>query len=438
MHCDAAASGIGSSGHPSISIASSKCRSRSLSASIPITMKHDVLSHVIIWLVCCVEAVLLVHPADGFSVNLLHNPRIYGAVYINNRATHRDIDTRYRACTSVRENRACMNLSNDKNSNESATTISPINSISRDMKSMPTKAIYFSILMTLCGATLGPFLDSYHSLFGVLTYNTPLMYPIIATSADDAALPLLACVTTYWVPPLFGLAGFIIGWLYIFLDAVFEVKKDDTILRSQLLPTFPKVLIGVSYFTFQYWLSGVLFANHTDRSLILILMSALAAGGFCVLDMTRSGFIVSTATAIGGPLIEIGLISFLPESWAYHYNDSGETGYFPLWIIPVYFLGGPANGNLARAIWNTLGQGENVAPSPDKMLSRSSCPACHGTRAVQCPNCDDGTYTTYGQQVICKACRGKGKVICRNCFSEYGDDPNDIENIRQIMDRIPY
>ena len=54
--------------------------------------------------------------------------------------------------------------------------------------------------MTLCGATLGPFLDSYHSLFGVLTYNTPLMYPIIATSADDAALPLLACVTTYWVP----------------------------------------------------------------------------------------------------------------------------------------------------------------------------------------------------------------------------------------------
>lgn len=60
------------------------------------------------------------------------------------------------------------------------------------------------------------------------------------------------------------------------------------------------------------------------------------------------------------------------------------------------------------------------------------------TSVVQCPNCDgQGAYYTYGERVTCKACRGKGRVICRSCFSEYGDDPSDIENIRRIMDQMP-
>jgi hypothetical protein len=37
--------------------------------------------------------------------------------------------------------------------------------------------------------------------------------------------------------------------------------------------------------------------------------------------------------------IEVGIISSLPESGAYHYNGAGDTGYCPLWIIPVYFFG---------------------------------------------------------------------------------------------------
>ncbi|KAL7524279.1 hypothetical protein ACHAXR_000506, partial [Thalassiosira sp. AJA248-18] len=209
--------------------------------------------------------------------------------------------------------------------------------------------------MTICGAALGPFLDSYHSLFGVLSYDTPLITPILGSVGDGP--DLLTCVTTYWVPPLFGLAGFLIGWLYVWLDAVFYAEDggESNQSQTQLHPSIPKVLVGVSYFTLQYWLSGILFANHIDRTSILILMSTLAAGGFYILDGTLSGFITSAATAIGGPLIEVGLISSLPGAWAYHYNDPGETGFFPLWIVPVYFLGGPANGNLARAFWDALG-----------------------------------------------------------------------------------
>lgn len=386
----------------------------------------------------------LLNPTNGFSVDRLlkRHPCTSGmANRVNRNSFHRDhphgkigIGT-----MSMREKVTCLHSSDSQNDLDSAR--SPIKSIMYDIRTNPAKSIYFSLSMTVCGATLGPFLDSYHSLFGVLTYNTPLMFPIIEVGEDGSEL--LTCVTTYWVPPLFGLAGFLIGWLYIFLDALLLEGKDDgaSRLRFQLFPKIPKVLLGVSYFTFQYWLSGVLFASNFDRTYILFLMSALSAGGFCGLDMTLSGFIVSTATAIGGPLIEIGLISFLPETWAYHYNDAGETGYFPLWIIPVYFLGGPANGNLARAVWNSLGNNliESTEDDTQKstMQSQTLCTICQNTRAVPCPNCDDGTYITYGQKVICKACRGKGRVICRSCFSEYGDDPNDIESIRRIMDRIP-
>jgi hypothetical protein len=234
-------------------------------------------------------------------------------------------------------------------------------------------------------------------------------------------------------------AGFLIGWLYILLDAGFQVEEKGTDpSQSEVNPTIPKVLTGVGYFTFQYWFSGLLFANHIDREYILIIMSGLAAGGYYALDRSISGFITSAATAIGGPLIEVGLISSLPESSGYHYNDTGETGYFPLWIIPLYFLGGPANGNLARAFWNAIGNDKAESANESGQLKRQiPCPKCQDTRAVKCPNCDDGTYVTYGQRVLCKACRGKGRVICRSCFFEYGDDPNDIENIRRIMDQIP-
>lgn len=339
--------------------------------------------------------------------------------------------------SNKRNTSALCSTNNNNNNNHGSdinTTPSPTQTLIDTIASNPTRSISFSILMTLCGAALGPFLDSYHSLYGVLTYDTPLVFPLGS---------YLTCVTTYWVPPLFGVAAFLIGWLYIGLDVVLEDS-------DQIQPSVSKVLIGISYFTFQYWLSGILFAHGVDRASILVLMSALAAGGFLALDGTLSGFITSAATAIGGPLIEVGLISTLPGSWAYHYNDAGETGFFPLWIVPVYFLGGPANGNLARSFWNALGKDDSAVSESSTMgvvvgdaellpsiRTGIQCSVCQGTRAVPCPNCDDGTYRTYGQQVVCKGCRGKGRVICRSCFSEYGDDPNDIQGIRRLMDQMP-
>ena len=135
------------------------------------------------------------------------------------------------------------------------------------------------------------------------------------------------------------------------------------------------------------------------------------------------------STAVGGPIIEIGLLSILG---VYHYSDPGETGFFPLWIAPVYFLGGPAVGNLARGLWK-LSSSQSEDPS-----HRQTCEVCHDSRCVPCPNCDaQGYYVTYGRNVKCNACRGRGLAICRVCFSNYDEDPTDIEAIRNIMSRMP-
>jgi len=310
-----------------------------------------------------------------------------------------------------------------------------IETISKD----PKRSLLFSLSQTTTGALLGPLLDSYHSAFGVLQYDQPFMRQLWSPT-DVPAL-----ITTWWVPPLFGLAGFIIGWLYILLDAIFN-KTNDMSLNASASDTKspplgyspPVILVGIAFFTFQYWLSGILYSSGVDREIILFIMSICACFGFVSLDNTKSGLITSIATAFGGPLIEVGLITTLAgTTGGYHYMDSGEIGFFPLWIIPVYFLGGPSNGNLARGVWNALG-GSSISNSDQIIKERQNCTSCNDTRAVPCPNCDGvGYYMTYGREVKCNCCKGRGLVICRNCFDTYGEDPSDIDSIREFMSRLP-
>jgi hypothetical protein len=302
--------------------------------------------------------------------------------------------------------------------------------------------------MALAGAALGPFLDSFHSAFGVLQYDQPL------TAALWGSVEHPALITTLWVPELFGLAGFLIGWLYILLDnAGLEDTKNTSRSRAGTptpakattltAPSPPKILMGISYFTFQYWLSGLLYHDGVDRSTILQIESLLAAAGFVALDQSFAGFLTSTATALGGPLIEAGLLSMSRDGnmfgYGYHYSDLGETGFFPLWILPVYFLGGPAVGNLARGIWQALGKELPVTETNDEPIEPPGCLVCKDTRRVPCPNCEGiGNYVAMGgRTVVCTSCRGRGFVICRACFDCYGEDPNDIEAIRELVSRMP-
>jgi hypothetical protein len=115
----------------------------------------------------------------------------------------------------------------------------------------------------------------------------------------------------------------------------------------------------------------------------------------------------------------------------------------------VYFLGGPAVGNLARGIWNALGEDEEFLTDTvgstnnkdqDEHTPKSipNCSVCNNTRCVGCPNCDaQGYYITYNRRVKCNCCKGRGLVICRSCFKDYGEDPSDIQKIRDIMSKMP-
>jgi hypothetical protein len=102
-------------------------------------------------------------------------------------------------------------------------------------------------------------------------------------------------------------------------------------------PSLPLIIMGVSLFIFQYWLSGFLYASEYDRSTILFIMTSICTAGFLFLNRSMVNFITGLATAIGGPLIEVFLIAYLPTASGnngYHYLDLGETGFFPLWIVP--------------------------------------------------------------------------------------------------------
>jgi hypothetical protein len=71
-----------------------------------------------------------------------------------------------------------------------------------------------SIAMFSSGAVLGPMCDGMHSLNGVLAYKEPF------------AVPLLNFQTCWWVPCLFGIAGWIIGLGVPLLDSLFDEEAE--------------------------------------------------------------------------------------------------------------------------------------------------------------------------------------------------------------------
>lgn len=83
-----------------------------------------------------------------------------------------------------------------------------------------------------------------------------------------------------------------------------------------------------------------------------LLLWALALAHWRAFDNTRAGLVVSSLTAIGGPMIEVGLLNFPGwDLYAYAYPDLLGI---PSWIAAVYFCGGPAVGNLARLVFNAM------------------------------------------------------------------------------------
>ncbi|KAJ1433146.1 hypothetical protein B484DRAFT_429649 [Ochromonadaceae sp. CCMP2298] len=192
--------------------------------------------------------------------------------------------------------------------------------------------------MFAISAPLGTSLDNYHGLFGVLSYENnglPLTYQL-----EWAGQVVLK--SALWVPAVFGGAGVVMSLMVVLLDQAWSTEQ------IKRLPSWPKTLYSISFFSFQYYLSGLLDNLHVESALIHAALAGIALIGYKVFDDSKAGLVLAIATAAAGPVAEILLINW-PH--LYHYTHADIWGICS-WIPWVYFLGAPAVGNLARNVYD--------------------------------------------------------------------------------------
>ncbi|KAI0562849.1 hypothetical protein FGB62_51g119 [Gracilaria domingensis] len=182
-------------------------------------------------------------------------------------------------------------------------------------------------------SVLGPLLDNYHSQFQVLRYEHPI-------ELDFGLFGAHLHVTTAWfTSPLFVIAGLIITNGVAWLDSLFG--RSDRAERM----TIPKALATVCMFCSIYYLSGAISQTEVKQYALWIL-TAMGLMEWYFMDGSVAGMMMGALTAVCGPLIEVGLINI---GNLYSYKEWDVVG-IPWMIVAVYFAGGPAVGNLARAV----------------------------------------------------------------------------------------
>lgn len=187
-------------------------------------------------------------------------------------------------------------------------------------------------------AILGPLLDNYHSQFGVLKYNNPIdFHAQVGTVA-------MHVTTAGFTPPLFVVAGLIIALGTVTLNRMFAIS----VLPADKI-SIPRALATVSMFCSIYYLSAAI-PTSVCADMTGPLLCVLSLLEWYYMDRSVGGLVMGLLTGVCGPLLEMGLIN-VGELYSY---TSPEMFGVPLFIFPVYFAGGPAVGNLARAIEDEL------------------------------------------------------------------------------------
>lgn len=198
-----------------------------------------------------------------------------------------------------------------------------------------------ALAMGAASAVLGPVCDNFHSQFFVLRYADPIR---IDLSLPQSVLNV-TFETTWWTPLLFAVAGVILGLAHPLLDDALEGGRK----KGNLSWTW--VLIGISVFVEQYWMSAVLEAPllgievlpHVPALDAILCLTAVTT--WAVFDGSRQGIFMAILTAVAGPAVEYVLIT---QGHLYSYSHPQILGVLPSWIGWTYFAGAPAVGNLGR------------------------------------------------------------------------------------------
>eukprot|EP00879_Flechtneria_rotunda_P019077 GHRR01020029.1.p1 GENE.GHRR01020029.1~~GHRR01020029.1.p1 ORF type:complete len:315 (+),score=64.10 GHRR01020029.1:533-1477(+) len=228
---------------------------------------------------------------------------------------------------------------------------------------MPTQAAAYilgrqAVCMFASGAVLGPFCDGLHSQNDVLHYKNPSIQLNLVSGNFHWSFE-----TCWWVPLLFGVAGLILGVSVPVLDRIaagqwqHQGQPDCSATGPVPDPSWQTVLVSVSLFVTQYWLSGILEQptlgqnlGNTSIPILDTILASYALLNWALFDRTKQGIGMAALTAVCGPAIEMFLIS---KIGLYHYSHPVVLG-VPTWIPWVYYCGGPAVGNLGRRVWHDL------------------------------------------------------------------------------------
>lgn len=202
----------------------------------------------------------------------------------------------------------------------------------------PDLVVKQCLAMGAASAVLGPLLDGMHSHYGVLTYNNPI---------DVCFGPGHCLLETSWMtPPLFALAGVVLGLSYPWLDERFSTEVP----AGGRDPTWYFVINGIGCFVVQYWMSAVLESPLQESEVLAapaidVVLASIAVCHWKVFDGTKHGAAMAAVTAILGPLLEVFLIRMGMHTYSYP-----QILGVPTWIAWVYACGGPAVGNLGRKV----------------------------------------------------------------------------------------
>eukprot|EP00600_Ochromonadales_sp_CCMP1393_P002916 CAMPEP_0174977306 /NCGR_PEP_ID=MMETSP0004_2-20121128/13531_1 /TAXON_ID=420556 /ORGANISM="Ochromonas sp., Strain CCMP1393" /LENGTH=152 /DNA_ID=CAMNT_0016228465 /DNA_START=145 /DNA_END=600 /DNA_ORIENTATION=- len=124
--------------------------------------------------------------------------------------------------------------------------------------------------MFAISAPLGTFLDNYHGLFGVLSYENNGI-PLTCQLSFDGSLFLKSAI---WVPVVFGMAGIVMSLIVILLDFKFDTTDEKR------LPSWPTTFYAISFFSFQYYLSGLLDNQLISNPSIHVILAVMAILGY--------------------------------------------------------------------------------------------------------------------------------------------------------------
>jgi hypothetical protein len=296
------------------------------------------------------------------------------------------------------ERTSSMSNNNNNNNNNNIKLLSADwleNEKSREATALANEAL----VMFAASFVLGPLLDHQHSRFNVLHYANPItidMNVLLAPILHNPVFEQISAAfsepigfifvgesgtieTDWWVGPMFGVAGIIMGLGTTTGDSIFlrngvkakrikEIEENLKPVRTNSLilaspakpaggwePSWRFTLASISLFALDYAASGMLSSpdfdffggeGHLPYHSIDVFLFLWATVSWAYFDKTYQGLAIAGAAAVGGPLIEIVLINVFH---LYAYTNPDFLG-IPSWIPWVYACGGPAVGNLSRTV----------------------------------------------------------------------------------------